>query len=63
MLAAHAEGLGVGWSTGKPTRHPGLAELLGAEQSAKIVGCLYIGYPATVPESTRLGVGKVAKWL
>ncbi len=63
MLAAHAHGLGVGWSTGKPTRHPGLAELLGAEPGSKIVGCLYIGYPATMPESERQTVGDVTRWL
>lgn len=63
MLAAHAEGLGVGWSTGKPTRHPGIAELLGAEPGSKMVGCLYIGYPADSPESTRRGTDEVTRWI
>ncbi len=63
MLAAHAHGLGVGWSTGKPTRHPGVTELLGAEPDSKIVGCLYIGYPAAVPQSKRQDASDVTRWL
>lgn len=63
MLAAHAQGLGVGWSTGKPTRHPRLGHVLGAEHESKIVGCLYIGYPTELPESHRLNVSEVTSWL
>lgn len=63
MLAAHSAGLGVGWSTGKPTRHPQLPEVLGADEGSKIVGCLYIGYPRETPASHRQGVGTVATWI
>ncbi len=63
MLAAHAHGLGVGWSTGKPTRHPELGRVLGAESDSRIVGCLYIGYPTELPESRRLNVSDVTRWL
>lgn len=63
MLAAHAAGLGVGWSTGKPTRHPRLSETLGADDGSKIVGCLYIGYPSETPISRRQSITNVAIWL
>lgn len=65
MLAAHAAGLGVGWSTGKPTRHPAIPGVLGVEGDgdSKIVGCLYIGYPAETPASNRKEIGNVATWL
>ncbi|MDA0232093.1 MAG: nitroreductase [Chloroflexi bacterium] len=51
MLSAHAKGLGVGWSTGKACKPAELATLLGADESWKIVGCLFIGYqaPPVVP--------------
>jgi len=63
MLAAHARGLGVGWSTGKPTRHERLAEALGADPNSRVVGCLYIGYPGIVPESRRKEISTVTSWL
>lgn len=63
MLAAHAKGLGVGWSTGKPCRSEKLAETLGADPASKIVGCLYIGYPATTPTGERSEVSHVTEWL
>lgn len=63
MLAAHAAGLGVGWSTGKPTRHPDVGDVLGTEPGSKVVGCLYIGYPSDVPVSSRQGINRVANWL
>lgn len=63
MLAAHAHGLGVGWSTGKPTRHDRLGEALGVEPGSRIVGCLYIGYPSSVPASKRQEISQVTRWL
>ncbi len=63
MLAAHAAGLGVGWSTGKPTKHPAIPAALGADEGSKIVGCLYIGYPSGLPTSDRTDVTNVATWL
>lgn len=63
MLAAHAGGLGVGWSTGKPTRHPDIGQALGADPASKIVGCLYVGYPAETPVSRRQNIATVATWL
>ncbi len=63
MLAAHAGGLGVGWSTGKPTRHPELSKTLGADEKSKIVGCLYVGYPAEAPNGRRQDITSVVRWL
>lgn len=51
-LAAYAEGIAVGWSTGKSTRPERLAKLLGAEEDWTMVGALSIGYPSDT--STRL---------
>lgn len=63
LLAAHARGLGVGWSTGKPCKPAGLDEALGLTETARIVGCLYIGYPANEPSSRRSEGSDVTTWL
>ena len=62
-LAAYAEGLGVGWSTGKATKPGDLAELIGADLSWDIVGALFIGYPAHVPDRQPKGLDHCASWL
>jgi len=62
-LAAYAEGLGVGWSTGKATKPGDLAELIGADLSWDIVGALFIGYPANVPDRQPKGLDHCASWL
>jgi hypothetical protein len=43
-LYAWTKGIGVGWSTGKPTKVTNLYKILDVSRSSKIVGCLYIGY-------------------
>lgn len=51
QLAAWSEGIGSHWNTGKVTRLPETAALLGlSERSEQLVGFLYLGYPAQVPE-------------
>jgi nitroreductase len=51
QLAAWSEGIGSHWNTGKLTRLAETAALLGlAERSEQLVGFLYLGYPAQVPE-------------
>jgi nitroreductase len=51
QLAAWSEGIGSHWNTGKVTRLAETAALLGlAERSEQLVGFLYLGYPAQVPE-------------
>ena len=51
QLAAWAQGLGMQWSTGKLTRNPEIYELLDINpDKEKIIGLLYFGYPARVPD-------------
>ena len=64
-LAAYAEGVAVGWSTGRSTRPEGLAELLGAEEDWTMVGALSVGYPTGVgsTRSKELNTQVVTTWL
>ena len=62
-LAAYAEGLGVGWSTGKSTKPESLASTLGADSSWEMVGALFIGYPTSVPEAKRSNLAHCTQWL
>ncbi|ASS75664.1 nitroreductase [Tumebacillus algifaecis] len=48
MLAAHAEGVGTGWSSLGAS--PRVRELLALPQGQEIIGFLPVGYPLEVPE-------------
>jgi nitroreductase len=51
QLAAWGEGIGTHWNTGRVTRLPETDALLGLpERDEQLVGFLYLGYPAQVPE-------------
>jgi nitroreductase len=51
QLAAWSEGIGSHWNTGKVTRLPETVALLQlSERGEQLVGFLYVGYPAQVPE-------------
>jgi nitroreductase len=51
QLAAWAEGIGTHWNTGKVTRLPETSALLElSERNEQLVGFLYLGYAAQVPE-------------
>ena len=51
QLAAWADGIGTHWNTGRVTRLPETSALLGlSERGEELVGFLYLGYPAQVPE-------------
>ena len=51
QLAAWGEGIGTHWNTGKVTRLPETSALLKLpERGEQLVGFLYLGYPAQVPE-------------
>ena len=63
LLAAVAEGLAGDWSTGNTTRHPRLAETLGAEADWTMVGALFIGQPSRPSASVRAAAAEVAVWL
>lgn len=62
QLAAYAYGVGVGWSTGKPAKPPGLPAVLGADASWRLVGALFAGYPAQELRQERKPVSDVATW-
>ena len=52
QLVAWADGLGMQWSSGKIIRLESVYHLLGIDrQSEEIVGLLFFGYPARVPEA------------
>ena len=63
LLAAVAEGLAGDWSTGNTTRHPQLAETLGAEPDWTMVGALFIGQPSRPSASVRAPADEVTAWL
>ena len=51
QLAALGEGIGTHWNTGRVTRLPETEALLElSERGEQLVGFVYIGYPAQVPE-------------
>jgi len=51
QLAAWADGIGSHWNTGRVTRLLETSALLGlSERGEELVGFLYLGYPAQIPE-------------
>lgn len=62
-LAAWEEGVGVQWSTSALTWHPEALELLGVNPEAEeIIGFLYTGYPAAIPEQKRVPAEERTTW-
>ena len=61
-LAGAAEGLAVTWETGGAMRHPGLAELLGAEESWQMTAMLLVGHPGERPVSRRSPASGFVRW-
>ena len=61
-LAGTAEELAVTWETGGATRHPGLTELLGADESWEMATMLLIGHPGEHPVSRRSPASKAVTW-
>ena len=54
QLAALGEGIGTHWNTGRVTRLPETEALLElSERGEQLVGFLYLGYPAQVPEAPK----------
>src|ERR1700751_2370990 len=54
QLAAWGEGVGTHWNTGRVTRLPETGALLGlSERGEQLVGFLYLGYPAQVPDAPK----------
>jgi nitroreductase len=54
QLAAHGEGLGAKWSTGALTRDPRTCAALGIDvDQEEVVGFVWLGHPARVPNIER----------
>ena len=52
QLAAWSQGIGSHWNTGRVTRLPETEALLGlSDRGEELVGFLYLGYPARIPET------------
>ena len=62
-LAAVAEGLSLGWSTGGLTRIPGLNRILGADDAWTMVGVVFLGKAAEFPITQRTPHSEVVTWL
>ena len=62
-LAGVAEGLAVTWETGGATRHPKLAETLGAEEDWVMAAMLSLGVSDEEPDSRRSPASNFVNWL
>ena len=63
QLAAWEQGLGVQWSTGPILKAPETANLLGIDSNQiELIAALYVGYPKTVPSSTRKDLDCVTQY-
>ena len=62
-LAAVAEGLSMDWSTGGVTKHPDLAESLGADPEWDMVGAVFLGKARTQLTSRRSPASEMVTWL
>lgn len=63
QLAAWGLGLGCQWSTSAASKAPEITERLGIPSDERVVGLLYIGYPAVVPNVARRPLEEVTRWL
>lgn len=62
-LAAWEEGVGMQWSTSALTWHPETLKLLRINpDEEEIIGFLYTGYPATIPEQKRVPAEARTTW-
>jgi nitroreductase len=63
MLGAWAHGVGTYFRTGAMRDAPALRALLGLPETRRIVGVLYVGYPAEVPQRRRTPATEKTVWL
>jgi nitroreductase len=64
MLAAWSRGVGTYFRTGKAVvDSPRLRTLLGVPDDRRVIGVLYLGYPAAVPQKRRTPAAKKTVWL
>jgi nitroreductase len=64
LLAAHAAGLAAKWSTGKMAASTAAKRFLDLDPADRIVGYVYLGYPAEPPSpSRRRAAAELSRWL
>jgi len=63
MLAAWAEDLGTYFRTGPIRQYPLLRQMLNLEDDQRIIGVVYAGYPAVVPQKQRTPSAAKTVWL
>lgn len=63
MLGAWGHGLGTYFRTGSLRDYPPLRELLGLPENHRVIGIIYAGYPAEVPEKRRTPAAQKIRWL
>ena len=61
-LAGAAEGLAVTWETGGVMRHPGLGQVLDADESWLMTAMLPVGHPEEHPVSRRSPASGFVRW-
>ncbi len=62
MLAAHAEGLTTKWATGRTLRYQGMKDHLGLAPDDRIVGFVFVGYPAEDAPADRQRKPPIVDW-
>lgn len=63
MLGAWSLGIGTYWRTGQLRDFPPLRTLLNLPEDRRILGVLYVGYPAAVPQKRRIPASEKTVWL
>ena len=63
MLAAWSDGVGTYFRSGGIREYAPLRELLGLAPDQRIIGMLYVGYPAEVPQRRRTPAPTKTVWL
>jgi nitroreductase len=63
MLGAWAHGLGTYFRTGTLRDDPALREMLRLPEDRRVIGVLYVGYPAEIPQRRRTPAAQKTVWL
>ncbi len=63
MLGAWSLGIGTYFRTGSFRDYPPLREFLGLPSDRRIIGIIYAGYPAAVPQKRRTPASEKTVWL
>ncbi|OLC30927.1 MAG: hypothetical protein AUH31_03715 [Armatimonadetes bacterium 13_1_40CM_64_14] len=63
MLAAWSEGIGTYFRTSAFRDYPPLREFLHLPPDTRVIGVLYVGYPAVVPQRPRTSAAEKTVWM